>query len=151
MVTLAGCTDSPTGITAENARIGIVGGNLQVARVTEELPEPLGVEVRAGTRMVSGVAVCFVATTNGTGAPRTPCTQTDGNGRASIPWTLGTVAGDHSVEARAVEGEELHAGDPPASLSLCRTTHRTWKNAHVATMPCRSTHPSVSGATQAER
>jgi hypothetical protein len=89
MVTLAGCTDSPTGITAENARIGIVGGNLQVARVTEE--------------------------------------------------------------ARAVEGEELHAGDPPASLSLCRATHRTWKNAHVATMPCRSTHPSVSGATQAER
>jgi adhesin/invasin len=69
-----------------------VGGNNQSARVGQTLPSPLVVEVRdADGNGVPGVHVAW--TTEGGGSVSSPEGVTDGGGRATVQWRLGTAPG----------------------------------------------------------
>lgn len=90
----------PSGATLD---ISIVDGNGQRGPVGEALPEPLVVKVIAGGgEPVSGRRVAFVAVSEGAGTLEPDTTETDENGEAEAQWFLGTVPGDHEVQARVV-------------------------------------------------
>ena len=76
------------------AELAILQGNNQSARVGELLAEPLTVRVLdAAGRPVAQARVLF-AVVAGTGASVSPdAVETDGDGRASAQWALGSVAG----------------------------------------------------------
>lgn len=82
--------------------IEIIGGNFQLDTVAHQLEDSLAVIVTSGGLPVSDLTVCWVAVTEGAGEPFVPCQETDSEGHAETMWTLGTVAGEHTAEARAM-------------------------------------------------
>ncbi|MCA9737545.1 MAG: Ig-like domain-containing protein [Gemmatimonadetes bacterium] len=83
------------------ASLRAVSGQAQSAPVGQTLPEPLVVEVRdAGGQPLAGISVNWTVA-SGTGIVDHGVTATDGAGRASVRWTLGSVAGSQQVVARA--------------------------------------------------
>ena len=92
----------PDGPTATPAAIRIEGGSSQSARVGSALPQPLTVLVLdAQNRPLRNVGVEFRALAgSGTTTPSRASTGSDG--RASVSWTLGTVAGTQTVSASAL-------------------------------------------------
>lgn len=99
--------------------IVIVHGDDQRGQVGAVLPEPLVVKVVAeGDRPAPGRLVAFVRSTEGAGSLDPDTTETNDRGEAVAQWVLGTVPGDHSVEARLVT--DLDA--PPATLFRASAT-----------------------------
>ena len=99
---MSGCGDDLTlPSSGEPSLITAVGGNGQTGTVGQALDVPLEVEVTdpAG-RPVPGVEVVFIAPP---GAELTPndTVLTGSNGRATVNYTLATVSGQQSIEARA--------------------------------------------------
>jgi hypothetical protein len=89
--------------------VEVVAGAGQRAPVTTELPEPVVVRlVDAEGRPVAGHPVSFVVVA-GEGSVVAETDRTDGDGEARARWTLGTVAGDQSIEAQAINQE---TGEP---------------------------------------
>ena len=75
----------------------------QTARVTEQLPDSIQVEVRDGAgTLVPNLTVGFVVLTEGGGEPFLPTVLTNSVGQATNFWTLGTKAGAHMMEVRAI-------------------------------------------------
>jgi hypothetical protein len=85
----------------EPARITVVSNPNPAATVGQSLAEPLVVRVTdPGGRPVSNVEVTFVPPEGGRIDPSDPVT-TDGDGRASVSYTLSQTAGEQLVEAHA--------------------------------------------------
>lgn len=103
--------------------VGIVSGNGQTGPVNQKLPADLVVEVRdAGHNPVPGVAVTWVVGEGG-GSVNPSTSTTDGSGRASTGWTLGSSPGRNTVSAvvsgiGVAEFTATASGGAPARLSL---------------------------------
>ncbi len=82
-----------------------VQGDEQSGRVAATLPEPLVAEVRdVHGNVIPGAGVRWTASGSGQSSPTSP-TPTDAEGRSTVEWTLGTVAGTQSLRAR-IDGLE---------------------------------------------
>jgi hypothetical protein len=105
------------------AYVTAVSGDGQVGMVGERLAEPLGVQVvDANGVPLRQVAVEWEVEAGGGSVSRS-VTHTDGQGRASVEWTLGPTAGSQRVRARvgslgsvrftatALDGTEGGSGD----------------------------------------
>lgn len=103
---VSGLPGSPATFTATaNAgaatQLGYVSGNVQTGKVGMSLALPLVVLVRDQfDNPVSGVAVAWAVTAAG-GALSAASTPTNGEGQASVTWTLGTTAGSSNNSAQA--------------------------------------------------
>jgi len=86
----------------EPAQLRVVSGDQQSALAGDPVEDPLVVEALDGVgRPVPGALIVFEFVDPPTGAELDPAnTETDEAGRASAEVTLGTPAGDQSVEAR---------------------------------------------------
>ncbi len=88
-------------VAQEVAGVAKVAGDAQTGEVGSTLATELEVEVvDAGGHPITAAAVTF-AVTGGGGAVSPANAVTDAEGRASASWTLGTGAGDQTVEAQA--------------------------------------------------
>ena len=102
LLALAGCGDSLLLPSAgEPSQIEIVGGNDQTGTVGQPLGDSLVVEVSdpAG-RPVPGVEVVFLAPAGAELSPN-DTVITGSDGRAKVSYTLATVSGEQTIEARA--------------------------------------------------
>lgn len=82
------------------ATIQIVSGNGQTGQVTTALPNPLVIQVLAGTQPVAGATVQWQVTGGG-GSLSSTTSTTDANGRASTTLTLGPNPGTNTVATTA--------------------------------------------------
>ena len=97
--------DGPTdgGGPGPATTFSIISGNDQQATVGTELPNPIVVRATdASGRVVPNAVVNFVVTGGG-GAVFAPAVSTNADGVASNRWTLGTAAGQQTVEVRAID------------------------------------------------
>lgn len=112
---IVGCSDNPTSSSTDKlldsggVTLSIIQGNNQTATVTDILPLACIVELRAPggeqeDNPLPGVLVNFVVT-DGSGNVYAGSAITDDVGRAAEIWTMGTVAGSQSMEARAVKSD----------------------------------------------
>ena len=103
------------------ANVVITGGDNQTGTVGEELPDLLEVRVEDGeSNGVSGVTVTW-SPADGSADPTS--SPTDPGGFASTTWTLGTTAGEQTLEASADGADpdtftaDAEADDPDPSES----------------------------------
>jgi adhesin/invasin len=90
-----------TGTAGAAARLVLVSGDGQSARVGTALPSPLVVRVQdANSNAVAGATVRFAISAGG-GSLSAASATTDGSGLASVTLTLGTALGGNSVAASA--------------------------------------------------
>ena len=102
-VALACGDGGPTDIDFANLSLAIVAGNAQADTVTKTLPTALAVRVTDGAAQpIEGVLVNFVVVEEGCGSAVAAAVLTNASGDASNFWTLGTLAGPCSLEARAI-------------------------------------------------
>ena len=106
---LAGCAGGDLLLPrdGEPAQLRVVSGDQQSAPAGDPVEEPLVVEAldRVG-RPVPGAAIIFEFVNEPNGAELQPASaETDESGQASAEVTLGTPAGDQSVEARLDDPE----------------------------------------------
>jgi len=93
----------------EPARVSPVNATALVDTVGQTLGDPLVVEVTdPGGRPVSGVEVAFILPEGAAAAP-SDRVHTGSDGRAAVAYTLGTVAGEQTIEARAPIVPETNA------------------------------------------
>ena len=97
------CSGATGPIDFATLRLSIVAGNAQADTVTKTLPTALAVRVTdAAAQPIEGVLVNFVVVEEGCGSAFAPAVLTNASGDASNFWTLGTLAGPCSLEARAI-------------------------------------------------
>ena len=97
LVALLSCSD-PSGPSTPTS-IAVVSGSGQTAAVATTLPQPVVVEVKdVNGRAVRGVVVNW-SISAGNGSVGAPTSTTDGQGRAQVLWTLGTVSGENRLNA----------------------------------------------------
>ena len=101
-VALACGDGGPTDIDYANLSLAIIVGNAQADTVTKRLPDALMVRVTESGEPRAGVLVNFVVVEEGCGSAFAPAVLTNASGDASNVWTLGTLAGPCSLEARAI-------------------------------------------------
>jgi len=111
--------------------MNILSGNDQlVAAGSAELPVPVIAQVVTvpGGSPVADAVVCSVAIdTSHKMTPSTPCVDTDANGKVSLQFAPGTIAGKASAEIQAVFGSDPEVFDTasatvtPDTLSLLAT------------------------------
>ena len=129
-----GCSDgtAPPGTAPPDIatlQLSVVAGDAQMAKVTERLPDAIVVVVRdAASTVVPGITVGFAVITDSGGQPFLPTVLSDNEGRAENFWDLGTLAGEHMMEVRAIVDGQPQAldtitarADPGsiADLGLC--------------------------------
>jgi hypothetical protein len=125
---LFACGDSSGPDGGEPTGIATVGGNGQSGRVGAPLAAPIVAEVRDGSaRGVAGVSVTFSVTSGG-GTVDPAVVVTDGQGRASATWTLGTsTSQEQRVRVRLTEGASQISAqfqatpEPDAASALAKT------------------------------
>src|SRR5690606_38553552 len=99
---LIACGDDPSGPGAPES-VALTAGADQTTVVGTTFAEPITVTVHdASDRVVPGVAVVWTVEAGGGTIDRS-ATETDHDGRASVSWTAGTVAGTQRLSA-SVEG-----------------------------------------------
>ena len=87
--------------SGQPALITVVSGNGQTGTVGQPLGDPWVVEVTdPGERPVAGVEVVFVAPGDAAIIPN-DTVVTGSDGRATVRYTLGTLSGEQTIEARA--------------------------------------------------
>jgi hypothetical protein len=92
--------------------VTIVAGNAQSANVRHSLPVPLAVAVRTPDgAALTNMTVAWTVTSGG-GTLSASSVRTDGQGNASVVWTLGNAAGAQTVAAAVAD-----ANGSPASFS----------------------------------
>jgi hypothetical protein len=92
--------ESSTGPSAAPTAIKVVSGNNQTGTVGAALPQALSVNVTAADgKPVSGATVTWDVSP-GYGTTSSESSRTDGNGNASVTWTLGANAGTARVTAQ---------------------------------------------------
>lgn len=122
LAVFAAC-DSPSGedtrLRPEDLRHAVLRGDGQRDTVRSSLADSLVVRVTdTGGQPVPNLTVGWTVLTEGGGAPLAATVQTDADGRARTVWTLGTRAGVHEMEVRAVlDGQ-------PVILDTLRATAR---------------------------
>lgn len=103
---LAVACDSPSGEerpTAEELRASVLKGDAQADSAGSRLADTLVVRVTDDRgRPVSDLTVGWTVLTQGGGEPFLATVQTDADGRARNFWNLGTRAGAHEMEVRAI-------------------------------------------------
>ncbi|MGH7514650.1 MAG: hypothetical protein ACREOQ_17185 [Gemmatimonadales bacterium] len=107
-------------VTGVPATVKVTGGGAQVGVVATELPGAVVVRVtEASTVAVPNQLVEFVPVKGG-GSVTVDTVRTDSSGQARARWTLGTVAGEQALEARAI--------DPTtgAALAVAKVTADAW-------------------------
>lgn len=119
---LAAACDSPSGeqkVTPEDLRSAVLKGDAQQDTVGRRLADTLVVRVTdTDGRPVRNLTVGWTVLTQGGGDPFLATVQTDNNGRAVNFWNLGTKAGAHEMEVRAIlDGQ-------PVILDTLRATAR---------------------------
>jgi hypothetical protein len=83
--------------------LAVTGGNGQTGTVGEQLPQPLVIKVVAeGGQPVSGRRVALLPAGEASGSLEPDTIETNDQGEAVAHWTLGTVPGSQSGEARLV-------------------------------------------------
>lgn len=115
----------PVTVTQTPTQLQKVAGDAQTGPAGQPLPTPLTVELRdALGNTIPGALVSFTVIQGG-GNVASPSATTDGNGRASTAFTLGTTAGpNHQVsatsEVAAVSTVFLATASsgPPASAAI---------------------------------
>ena len=142
VLVLAAACDSPSSTPPPetgNLRATVVRGDAQEGTVGQALADTLIVGVTdAQGRPVSNLAVGWTVLTQDGGEPATATAQTDENGRARNFWNLGTKAGIHAMEVRAVlDGrpvilDTLHATARPGAAVTASVSGDT---AHVILHP----------------
>ena len=127
--TVSGLAGSPLPFTATGtpttgppASLAIISGDNQTATVAMVLPESLVVKVAdAGGAGIPGVAVSWTILGGG-GTVSSSTVNTDLAGLAAVELTLGTVAGNNSVEASAAGFTQAFTATgvagPPARLAI---------------------------------
>lgn len=147
---LTACGDSPSEPPDPGppAALDVVSGAAQADTVTRELSDPVVVVVRDANGLpVPNVLINFVVTAGG-GSVFAGSALTNSDGQAQEIWTLGTEAGEQSLEARAVDqatGEPIVFAtvtanalpDRPRDIILARNLAALWIGE-------RTTLPSVS-------
>jgi hypothetical protein len=121
-LTLAAACDSPSGEklpTAEDLRSTVLKGDVQQDTVGRRLADTLIVRVTdTDGRPVRNLTVGWTVLTQGGGEAFLATVQTDDNGQARNFWNLGTRAGAHEMEVRAIlDGQ-------PVILDTIRATAR---------------------------
>jgi Big-like domain-containing protein len=117
LLVLAGCSNDLTLPTDSGLGLDLsrVDGDGQQGTVGAPLPAPLIVRVVASGNGVAGRRVVFSPVGDGAALRLEPDTAlTNSKGEASSTWVLGTIAGQHRVEARLVADD---AAPPPVSFS----------------------------------
>jgi hypothetical protein len=119
---LAAACDSPSGEkppTAADLRSAVLKGDVQQDTVGRRLADTLIVRVTdTDGRPVRNLTVGWTVLTQGGGEAFLATVQTDDNGRARNFWNLGTRAGAHEMEVRAIlDGQ-------PVILDTLRATAR---------------------------
>jgi hypothetical protein len=117
LLVLAGCSNDLTLPTDSGLGLDLsrVNGDGQRGTVGAPLPAPLVVRVLASGNGVAGRRVVFSAVGEGAALQLDPDTAlTDAKGDAVSTWVLGTVAGEHRVEARLVADD---VAPPPVTFS----------------------------------
>jgi hypothetical protein len=106
----AACVDSPSDPvtpSAEDLRVVIAAGDDQEGLVGERLPDSLVIRViDTSGRGIRDLTVGWVVLTHGGGEPFLATVQTDRDGNAINLWKLGTRAGEHLMEVRAILGAQ---------------------------------------------
>ncbi len=95
----------------EPAQLEVISGSGQAGSIGTLLAEPLVVRVLDSEHHpVSGVRVAFMPGTGASGSTVQPDTaETDGDGRASVRWALGTSAGGQTLIAQVVGSNAISA------------------------------------------
>lgn len=102
LVLLPGCGGSSESF-GPAASLSVVSGDHQEAQVGTELPDPIVVRVTdADGRPVPNQIVNFVIVSGG-GSVFGGTSQTNADGEARERWTLDTLVGEQTIEARAVD------------------------------------------------
>lgn len=110
--------------SGQPSRIEVVSGNGQTGTVGQPLGNPLVVLVTdPANRPVPGVEVAFIAPAGAVLAPN-DTVLTGSDGRATVSYTLATVSGEQTIEARA---------KPVAPSASLTTTFSQIAEAEVAT------------------
>ncbi|HJR15997.1 MAG TPA: hypothetical protein VJ808_04010 [Gemmatimonadales bacterium] len=121
-----GCASSSEPDSGAAATLTIISGGAQEAEVGRELSEAIVVRVTdADGRPVPNQIVNFVVI-SGSGSVFAGTAQTNIGGEARERWTLGTVAGEQVIEARAVDqatGEPIVFGRITATAVPGPMTH----------------------------
>lgn len=86
-----------------------VTGDLQTAQVASELPNPIVVKVLSAESIAVPNQLVTFHVVQGGGSVFSGAAMTNAAGEALERWTLGTVAGEQILEARAIDQE---TGDP---------------------------------------
>jgi len=112
----ASCGDDGTGPEQRVlTSFASIAGDAQIDTVAQQLPAAIQVQaLDQNGKPMEDVAVNF-AVTSGGGEPFAPYSLTDAAGMAYQFWTLGELAGPHTMEARAV------AGGTPLALEFSAT------------------------------
>jgi hypothetical protein len=116
---LIGCQDGLPPAPGDAAKLVVVSGNEQSGQAGTQLPQALVVRVEDNAgRAVSGHSVTFVVIAGG-GSLFTGSGISDESGLVRDRWTLGTLAGTNTVEARALDkdGDEI----PPTTFVATAT------------------------------
>jgi hypothetical protein len=104
MVSLAGCESPSSPAPPPPERRLVVLGTAPAE--ADVVATPLSAPIRAVVaddfgQVIAGAVVAWSSVDPDAGAPQTPTSTTDAEGRASTVWTLGTRVGGHRVEVRA--------------------------------------------------
>jgi hypothetical protein len=105
IVGLVGCGDNLTlpKPTPPSLSLDVLGGNDQVGTVGQPLDSPVVVIVRNDAKVpIPNRQVVFASTGSVAGAFEPVMAVTDAQGKALTHWTLGTVPGPYTAEARVV-------------------------------------------------
>jgi hypothetical protein len=87
-------------VEGDSAYVSATSGDGQIGMTGETLPEELGVQVTDAAGVPLRQVQVHWQVTRGGGSVSEAVTRTDGQGRASVVWTLGPEAGTQRVEAR---------------------------------------------------
>jgi uncharacterized protein YjdB len=105
--------------------VAVKGGDGQTGLVGQRLPDNLEIEVTGANGVPIRQTDVRWSVSSGGGSVSEAVTRTNGQGRASVQWTLGTVPGDYTVTAtlddhgsatfsgKAIPGEVAHVEVTP--------------------------------------
>lgn len=101
LASCGGDSSGPVDKIGPPAAVAVVSGGGQTATVSSSLPAPIVVRVTdAAGHALSAITVTW-AVASGNGTLAEPTSVTDAQGTATTHWSLGTVATEQSITARA--------------------------------------------------
>ena len=150
LAVLGACgSSSDTIVSPPPATLTIIAGNNQSANVRGSLSDPLAIAVTTPDGAgVAGVAVQWTVTKGG-GTLSASSVLTDGQGRASVIWTLGDAAGNQSVAATGtgLVGSPVNFSASATAPIVLHYDGTAWTTALEDVNGARASLASIWGAT----